>query len=106
MLSPKLIILFILSLFMGVVFIVLGFYFYGKKFLNKLIEASPVKDEKTMKKITLKAKGSAYVSFGLGGLTIVWGIVLFCMPAITSILAFVYMIMLIIAFIFLTFVFK
>jgi len=104
--NPKLIILFVLSLLMGVTFIGVGFYFGSKRFLNKLNESCPTQSPEAFAKNKIRSKGSSIVSLALGGLTLIWGLCLFLFPQIASILALIYMISLIIAFVFISFVFK
>lgn len=104
--NPKLIILFILSLLMGSIFIGVGFYFGSKRFLNKINEACPTPSSESFAKNKIRSKGSSIVSFALGGLTLVWGICLFIFPQIENILSLLYMISLIVAFVFISFVFK
>lgn len=104
--NPKTTILFILSIVMSIIFIIVGFYFGSKKFLNKLDEACSNPSAETFSKNKIRSKGSSIVSLALGSLTLVWGICLFFFPQLINILALIYMIFLIIAFVFITFIFK
>lgn len=104
--NAKFLVLLILSIVMGIGFVVVSFYFSSQKYISRLNEASPEKSEEAFRKNAFRAKGSSIVSLVLGILTIVWGIVLFIFPQISGPLALFYMIVLIIAFLFLSFVFK
>lgn len=102
----KFIILLILSLIMGIVFFVAGFYFLSKKYIIKLNEATPDKSPEKLKKNEIRSKGCGYVAFGVGGITLTWAFLMFLMPSAIYLLALIYMIFLIIAFIFISYVFR
>lgn len=104
--SIKYKILIILTFVMGIAFCAIGIYFLSQKFLNKLNEASPKKSEESFKHNSFRAKGSGYVSLSLGALTLIWGIFFILLPQIIPILALIYMIFLVAAFLVLNFVFK
>lgn len=104
--SVKLIILFVLSLIMGVAFTTAGFYFLSQKYLDSLNEATSEKSEEALKKNMFKAKGTGYVAIAFGAVTLVWAAAMFMFPQILSALALIYMIFLAIAFLFLYFVFR
>lgn len=104
--SPKIVILFILSLLMSFALIAVGIYFASEKFLNKLNEASAIKNAQTFAKNKVRAKGSAYISLGLGALTLVWAVMLMIFPGISSYLSLIYMAVLFISCVFLVFLYK
>jgi len=104
--SAKFVILFVLSILMGIVFFGLGFYFLSQKYISQLNEASAEKSEEAFKKNRFKAKGTGYVSIGFGAITLVWAMMMFMFPALLSLLALIYMIFLAIAFLSLYFVFR
>lgn len=95
-----------MSLFAGIAFIAIGIYFLSAKFSNKLLESNPDKDEKSQRRMVFRAKGSGYTALSIGALTIMWGIMIFTFPQTISVLALIYMILLIIAFSVISFVFK
>lgn len=90
-------ILFILSLIAGIAFVAAGIYFLSEKFLQRLNSASREKTEASLQKNSFRAKGSGYVAISLGAFTIVWAILLICFPAISNLLALIYMIFLVVA---------
>ena len=90
----KIIILAVLSFIAGITFLSIGFYFIGEKFLNLLNEALPQKTEEALKKNTKRAKSSGYIAMGLGGLTIVWGVLMLIFPDSAAILGLTYIIIL------------
>ena len=104
--SPKIVILFILSLLMSFALIAAGIYFASEKFLNKLNEASAIKNAQAFAKNKVRAKGSAYISLGLGALTLVWAVMLMIFPGISSYLSLIYMAVLFISCVFLVFLYK
>lgn len=104
--SAKIIALFILSIIAGIVFIGVGFYFLSTNFVKKMIESNPFPSEDSERKTIFRAKASGYTALATGALTLMWGIFIFIVPQIISILALIYMLFLIIAFSVLTFVFK
>lgn len=91
MMSAKIIVLFVLSLIVGIALIGAGIYFLSKRYISKLNEASPDQEKTTLKKNELRAKVSAYISFALGALTLVWASIILVMPQMAAILAIVYM---------------
>lgn len=104
--SIKLIILIILCAFAGVCFISAGIYFLSGKYLNKLNNATLEQTSQTFARNKLRAKTSGYIGLGIGALTMVFGIMLMMFPSIASALAFIYMLILMIACIILVVVFK
>lgn len=104
--TAKIIILFVISMIMGGAFCVTGFIFRSQKFLNRLNEAAPVKSTENFKKNQNRAKGSSTVAFIIGAITILWGFILLIFPQLKNLLSIIYMVTLVIAFIFLTIVFK
>mgnify|MGYP004449793505 CR=1 FL=1 len=98
----KTIILTILCLFSGIAFIVAGIYFLTTGYLDKLNSASPNTSEKNI----LRAKTCGYISLGIGALTLMFGIMLFMFPSISSALVLVYMSILLISCIVLMVVYK
>lgn len=104
--STKFYVLLGLSIIMGFAFMAIGFYFLSQRFLNKLNEAMPVQDVITLKHNSFKAKGSGYVAMSLGAITLVFALFMFFLPELVSLLVLIYMIILVIAFVILTFAFK
>ncbi len=102
----KIVLLFILSLLMSFVLIAVGIYFASEKFLNKLNESSAIKNVQTFAKNKVRAKGSAYISLGLGALTLVWAVMLIMFPGLSSYLSLIYMAVLFICCVFLVFLYK
>ena len=104
--NTKIILLAVLCFISGVIFLFVGLKFLSKKFLEKLNESSAQNDEATFKHNSFRCKGCGYTSLGIGALTVVNGIMILLMPGIATYLAFVYMLLLIIAFAVLMIVFK
>ena len=92
--NGKILVLCILSIIVGIAFFAMGFYFLGGKFVRMLNESAVVKSEEMFKKNAKRAKSCGYVSFGLGGLTLVWAIFMFMFPNMASILGLIYMLVL------------
>lgn len=90
----KIILLAVLSFIAGIAFFCVGFYFIGEKFLTLLNDALPEKTEEAMKKNNKRAKSCGYIAMGLGGLTIVWGILMFIFPGIAGVLGLSYIVIL------------
>lgn len=87
----KLVLFGIFSGIMSLVFIAVGIYFLSERFLEKLNESSPVKTEEAFKKNKFRSKGCGLVSLSLGFLTVVWIAIIFTFPAMLTILALIYM---------------
>lgn len=104
--NSKLILMTVLCIVSGIAFIIAGMYFLSKKFIDKLNESTPSKTDDVFKHNVFRSKGCGFISLGLGALTIVNGIMISVFPPLAVVLSFVYMIMLIIAFIVLTVVFR
>lgn len=104
--SVKILLILILAIIMGIAFFVTGFIFRSQKFIDRLNAAAPVPSAELFKKNEIRAKGSSIVAFGIGGLTLIWGIIVFMLPSLAGILAIVYMVILIFAFLFLMLAFK
>lgn len=102
----KFIILGICSIICGTVLFFTGLYFASEKFITKLNESTGELSENKRKVNVFKAKGSGYTTQVLGGITVLWGILVLCFPSIISILALIYMILLIVAFSVIYFAFK
>jgi len=68
-----------------------GIYFASQKFLTRLNESSAIKNAQTFAKNKVRAKGSSYISLGLGALTLVWAVMIMMFPGLTSYLALIYM---------------
>ena len=104
--TAKIIILFVISIIMGGAFCATGIIFRSQKFLDRLNDAAPIKSPENFKKNQIRAKGSSTVAFVIGAITILWGFILLFFPQLKGILTIIYMVCLVIAFIFLTIVFK
>lgn len=85
---------------------VIGMYFLSKSFLNKLNDSSQDKSSESQAKNLFRSKGCGYTTLTLGASTIVWGIFLFMFPPLATVLALIYMILLIAAFSVIMLVFK
>lgn len=104
--TVKILVIMITGILAGLAFMGVGFYFLSSTFLNKLNEASPVKEEKQQNHNAFRAKGSGYVSIALGALTLMWSILLAVCPPLLNLLVLIYMIFLVAAFAVLTVVFR
>ena len=104
--NTKTIILAIFCFLAAVLFITAGIYFLSQKFIEKLNEASPDKSPEALKKNSSRAKGSAYISLGIGGLSLALGAISLSFPQAAPVMALTYMILLMIAVFALIFVYK
>ncbi|MCI5607424.1 MAG: hypothetical protein SOT46_11210 [Treponema sp.] len=104
--SAKIIVLFILSLAAGIALLCSGFYFLSKRYISRLKEAAPDQEKETLKKNELRAKTSAYISFGLGAVTLVWAAFILIIPQIAPFLALVYMVFLLVSSAILIYIYK
>ena len=84
----------VLCFIAGAVLLATGIYFLTPSFLNKLNEATGDKTPENLHRNKLRSKASGYVALGLGALTLVWGFMFLSFPQIQSILALVYMFLL------------
>ena len=91
--TTKVIILIVLSFIFGIGFIAAGIYFLTDKFLKIINNA-------------FRAKGTAYVSLGVGALTLVFAMILKVFPTLVNLVALVYMIFLVLAFVALAIIYK
>lgn len=94
----KIVLLFVLSLISGILFIMAGFYFLSKKYLEKMNEFSAKTKVDYKKANEKKCKIYGYSSIAIGAITAVWGIFVKLIPESVYMLALVYMIVLVIAF--------
>ena len=84
----------------GLSFAAIGIYFLSKKFLNKLNES------KQDPKNAFRAKGSGYTAIGLGALTIVFGAFSLAFSSAATIMALIYLFILMLAVVVLIIVFR
>ncbi|MBQ1795862.1 MAG: hypothetical protein II110_09295 [Treponema sp.] len=80
----------------GLLFCAIGLYFKSKKYLGALQEASATPEKANFAKAACILCGN--ISIGLGGFTIICGIITKLMPELFSYLALTYVIVLIVAF--------
>ncbi|MDE5898962.1 MAG: hypothetical protein K2H09_06845 [Treponemataceae bacterium] len=80
----------------GAVFIGVGMLFLSERYLKNLSDA--YQDERKRKRAVLSGKICGFAAVGIGGLTIVCGIIVRLVPSVFQYMALVYVIALIAAF--------
>ena len=81
----------IVFIFAGILFSGSGLYLLSEKYLNALVDAASLIDEKKRNKTRFLGKASGYFAFGFGSFTIIWGILIMCFSPIKEILIMCYL---------------